>query len=429
MWTSSETTAGSRTDGAAGGPVSPLPFQAPLRLFLAILPFLLVFLAVSVLPPPADAARARPAKGVYHLVKKGETLSRIAQAYGVPAETIREANRLTQRDHVEAGRALFIPGAKDVIEDTRPRAARGPAKPPPARSVEKKTGDRERKGPGEIREAKPSGKAAPAKETAKRPGTRGTRPAEATPAKQAKPDRPAVKKPGTAEAGGRAGTQAPAKPNAKAPVRAEPPEAPAGRITVAEGLVFFSEADREKAEKAEAEAKARAAAAAKEPLPKPREETKPAKTAPPEPPHPETAAPPDRKAPPEEKPEKVKRKKLLWPVKGRVITRFGLQPNGMHSNGIRIAAKEGAPVLAAERGTVLFSAPLKDYGETVILRHDDSYATVYTNMGSRLVNADDSVRAGARIGLVGRDERAAAGALHFEVRVKNKAYNPLLFLN
>jgi lipoprotein NlpD len=401
---------------------------------------------VSALPPPVDAARSRPAKGVYHLVKKGETLSRIAQAYGVPAETVREANRLTRRDHVEAGRALFIPGAKDVIEDTRPRAARKPAKPPPAaKSVEKKAADRVKKGPGKVRDAKPAGKAAPAKETAKRPETRGSRPAEAAPATKAKPDGPAAKKPGTAEAGGRAGTPAPAqaKPAAKAPVRAEPPAAPAGRITVAEGLVYFSEADREKAEKAEAEAKARAEAAAKEPPPKPRErpggtpetqpkpleETKPAKTAPPEPPRPETVAPPVRKAPPEEKPEKVKRKKLLWPVKGRVITRFGLQPNGMHSNGIRIAAKEGAPVLAAERGTVLFSAPLKDYGETVILRHDDSYATVYTNLGSRLVNADDSVRAGTRIGLVGRDERAAAGALHFEVRIKNKAYNPLLFLN
>ena len=155
MWTSSETTAGSRTDGAAGGSVSPLPFRAPLRHFFAILPFLLAFLAMSALPPPADSARSRPAKGVYHLVKKGETLSRIAQAYGVPAETIREANRLTRRDHVEAGRALFIPGAKDVIEDTRPRAARKPAKPPPAeKSVEKKVADRGRKGPGEVRDSR-----------------------------------------------------------------------------------------------------------------------------------------------------------------------------------------------------------------------------------------------------------------------------------
>jgi len=45
------------------------------------------------------------------------------------------------------------------------------------------------------------------------------------------------------------------------------------------------------------------------------------------------------------------------------------------------------------------------------------------------VNADDKVRAGARIGLVGRNERTATGVLHFEVRVKNKACNPLLFLN
>jgi lipoprotein NlpD len=149
----------------------------------------------------------------------------------------------------------------------------------------------------------------------------------------------------------------------------------------------------------------------------------------PEPPRRETVAAPSRNEPAVESPEKEKRKRLLWPVKGRVLTRFGPQPNGMYSNGVRIAAREGSPVVAAERGTVIFSAPLKDYGETVILRHDDSYATVYTNLGSRLVKTDEKVRAGARIGLLGRDERTAGGVLHFEVRVKNKACNPLLFLD
>ncbi|GAI98726.1 unnamed protein product, partial [marine sediment metagenome] len=50
------------------------------------------------------------------------------------------------------------------------------------------------------------------------------------------------------------------------------------------------------------------------------------------------------------------RKRFIWPVKGKVVSRFGIQPNGMKYNGINIAAKEGTPVVAAAGGTVIHSA-------------------------------------------------------------------------
>lgn len=418
MWTSSETTAGRRSDGtAAGTPSRRLPGAASRRIpaALAILPF---FLIAFILAGPADAAsRTRPAKGVYHLVKKGETLSGIARAYGITVDKIREANGMSRKDHLEADRALFIPGAKKIIDDTRPRTARK-KEPAPIK---------ERAGP--KRNAGETGKPEPA------PG----KTAAAAKVREQKKKEP-KERPGTGPAA------APAKAAAKAPVRGEETGAPAGRITIAEGRVYVSEADREKAEKAAAEEKKRAADALKasragaeekadrtrETAGRPKEDPQHAKTQAPAVPAgtgKETAATPARGDDVGQRAEKPKRKKLLWPVKGKVITRFGPQPNGMYSNGIRISAREGTAVLAAEEGTVIFSAPLKDYGETVILRHDDAHATVYTNLGSRQVNTDDRVRAGSRIGSVGRDHRTGSGALHFEVRVKNKACNPLLFLN
>ncbi len=417
MWTSSETTAGRHSDETAAGTSSRrLPGTALRRILaaLAILPF---FLIAIILPGPADAApRTRPAKGVYHLVKKGETLSGIARAYGIAADAIREANGMSRKDHLEADRALFIPGAKKIIEDTRPGTA--PEKQP--------VPGKERAGP-----KRSTGKAVKQEPA---PGK-----AAATKVRQQTEKEP-KEKPGTGPAA------APAKAAAKAPVRGEETGAPAGRITIAEGRVYVSEADREKAEQAAAEEKKRAADALKasraraeekadrtrETAVRPKEDPQRSKTQAPGAPGgngKETAAAPARTDDAEQKTEKPKRKKLLWPVKGKVITRFGPQPNGMYSNGIRIAAREGAAVLSAEEGTVIFSAPLKDYGETIILRHDDAYATVYTNLGSRQVNADDRVRAGSRIGSVGQDHRSGSGALHFEVRVKNKACNPLLFLN
>jgi len=117
-----------------------------------------------------------------------------------------------------------------------------------------------------------------------------------------------------------------------------------------------------------------------------------------------------------------------WPVKGKVANRFGQQPNGMYYNHIRIVAKENTPVTTAAQGTVIFSAPLKEFGETVIIKHDTRFATVYTHLGSRLVKVDQRIRKGDQIGLTGKSEIKGEGYIHFEIRDHNKSRNPLLFL-
>lgn len=120
--------------------------------------------------------------------------------------------------------------------------------------------------------------------------------------------------------------------------------------------------------------------------------------------------------------------RFIWPVKGKVISRFGIQPNKMNFNGIRIAAVEEAAVLAAAGGTVIFSAPLKDYGETIIIKHDDHYATVYTYLGTRTVRGESRVKKGDRIAFLGKAGDKGDPYIYFEIRHKNKARNPLFFL-
>jgi lipoprotein NlpD len=100
----------------------------------------------------------------------------------------------------------------------------------------------------------------------------------------------------------------------------------------------------------------------------------------------------------------------------------------MYYNGITIAAKEGTPILAAAAGTVIFSSSLKNYGETMIIKHDDSYSTVYTNLGSRIRKVDDKVRKGEQIALSGKSQKEGETCVSFEIRHKNKARNPLFFL-
>ncbi|MCX5821705.1 MAG: LysM peptidoglycan-binding domain-containing M23 family metallopeptidase [Deltaproteobacteria bacterium] len=122
------------------------------------------------------------------------------------------------------------------------------------------------------------------------------------------------------------------------------------------------------------------------------------------------------------------KKRFIWPVRGKVVSHFGIQPNRMYYNGIRIAAGEGTAVQAAADGHVIFSAHLKDYGESIIIQHEGQYATVYTHLGIRTVRVESRIRKGDRIAFLGKADQQEEPYLHFEIRHKNKARNPLFFL-
>jgi lipoprotein NlpD len=122
------------------------------------------------------------------------------------------------------------------------------------------------------------------------------------------------------------------------------------------------------------------------------------------------------------------KKRFAWPVKGVVISHFGIQPSGLNYKGIRIAAGKGAAVQAAADGVVISSAFLKGYGETIIIEHEDQYATVYSNLGGRNVQRDYRVSKGERIGSLGKDQEHVETYLDFEIRHNFQARNPIFFL-
>ena len=59
--------------------------------------------------------RVAEAPGVYHQVKKGQYLWRIAKIYGVDMKVIMRANRLSDPNKLRVGQYLFIPKAKAVL--------------------------------------------------------------------------------------------------------------------------------------------------------------------------------------------------------------------------------------------------------------------------------------------------------------------------
>jgi murein DD-endopeptidase MepM/ murein hydrolase activator NlpD len=121
-------------------------------------------------------------------------------------------------------------------------------------------------------------------------------------------------------------------------------------------------------------------------------------------------------------------RQFQWPVaQGVVSSGFGIRNGAMHS-GVDISAPAGTPVLAADSGVVIFSGTLHGYGNTVIIRHDDEYATVYAHNERNLVSEGTRVVAGQQIGEIGRSGHTTGANLHFEVRRDNVARNPLAYL-
>jgi lipoprotein NlpD len=136
-----------------------------------------------------------------------------------------------------------------------------------------------------------------------------------------------------------------------------------------------------------------------------------------------------KKSPAAEKEEvRFEKNRFIWPVRGSVKTRFGIQPNKTYYNWIKISSVAGMRVKAAASGIVIFSAKLIDYGETIIIRHKDNYATVYTHLKKRYVKTDQNIKKGEAIASLGELDEAGNVYMNFEVRLKGKARNPLFFL-
>jgi len=71
---------------------------------------LIVAVALLVAAPAAQAAQPEAARsGVWHVVRWGETLSRIASHYGVSVSAIVAANGLANPNRIWPGQRLFIP--------------------------------------------------------------------------------------------------------------------------------------------------------------------------------------------------------------------------------------------------------------------------------------------------------------------------------
>jgi len=61
-------------------------------------------------------------RGVYHLLRRGQTLYSLSRAYGVPLDALAKVNGITDPTRIPAGRLLFVPGATRTLDLAQPAA-------------------------------------------------------------------------------------------------------------------------------------------------------------------------------------------------------------------------------------------------------------------------------------------------------------------
>lgn len=96
--------------------------------------------------------------------------------------------------------------------------------------------------------------------------------------------------------------------------------------------------------------------------------------------------------------------------------------------GQDIAAACGTPIRAAASGTVVQAAYLGSYGNWVLLDNGDGVQSGYAHSTSLLVRPGQKVIAGQPIATVGSTGASSGCHLHFEVRVRGVAIDPVPFM-
>ncbi len=120
--------------------------------------------------------------------------------------------------------------------------------------------------------------------------------------------------------------------------------------------------------------------------------------------------------------------KLFWPVKGRILHRFGTRKQGyLKWKGVLISAPISRQVQAIHNGTVLFSDWLKGYGLLTVIDHGNDYMSLYAHNQTLLKSVGDRVETGEPIALIGQSGGLAQPGLYFEIRHQGKVLNPKLW--
>ncbi len=118
---------------------------------------------------------------------------------------------------------------------------------------------------------------------------------------------------------------------------------------------------------------------------------------------------------------------LKWPAQGHIFKKFKEgDAVGLYYNGIVIKAKPKSTIVAPAKGKIMFAGYLKSYGNTIIIKHTNSYYSIISNVHTLNTFASELVEKGQMIGLT--EDNGQEDDVYYEIREDITSLNPSLWL-
>ena len=135
----------------------------------------------------------------------------------------------------------------------------------------------------------------------------------------------------------------------------------------------------------------------------------------------------------ENKKTNIKKKSVssfIWPVKGKILNKFGSEVPGFFNDGINISSKPGTYIKASSDGEIVYSGnEIPGYGNLILIKHSKNWITAYAHLNKIIKNKGEIVKKGEIIGVIGNTGNVRETQLHFEIRKGKEAVNPLKYLS
>ena len=120
-------------------------------------------------------------------------------------------------------------------------------------------------------------------------------------------------------------------------------------------------------------------------------------------------------------------KDMLWPLEQANIPGSSIDYHTI-KHGISIKTKLGDPVVAVLPGKVIYSGDkIADYGNLILIQHDNDLISVYGNTYQVFVKEGDEIERGQLIAAAG--EISGKASLYFELRYKGIPEDPFNYYN
>jgi septal ring factor EnvC (AmiA/AmiB activator) len=118
--------------------------------------------------------------------------------------------------------------------------------------------------------------------------------------------------------------------------------------------------------------------------------------------------------------------KLPWPVKGRVLAKYGQVRAGgpLKWQGLVIGAERGAQVRAPYHGRVVYADWLPGLGLLIVLDHGGGYMSLYGHNEQVYRRVGDRVAPGDALAAVGEAAGLGRPGLYLEIRKGKQTLDP-----